>query len=310
MSDRDYYEILGLTPKADGTMVDQSYWHLARKYQALAVTNARARFMLDDLNEAYGVLGHADATSAVRRVSRRRADPQGHAAAGERQVAASASGRRTELRLAREARSVKLPGIQMEHWRTYATGGVIMALALAAAWQGVNLLFVSLAIIGGLALTLTPVLKRRVADMNIALPSVGMPAMPELKAPQITMPKLAELNVPALRDIAPIAAKDDAVAPDELHASTSALISRWRTSVGLRPLAPAELSEDGEPSLELVDIVESERTLEEHDDGEPLAAVIDILRGSRKPVETPRRGSPSRRAGRRPQSAVTSSLNP
>src|SRR5512141_3039547 len=58
MSDRDYYELLGLTPRADGAMVDQAYWHLARKYQMLAVTNPRARSMLDELNEAYGVLGN------------------------------------------------------------------------------------------------------------------------------------------------------------------------------------------------------------------------------------------------------------
>ena len=287
MSDRDYYEILGLTPKADGTMVDQSYWHLARKYQALAVTNARARYMLDDLNEAYGVLG----TPTLRRqydafrddVLIRKGMLQPVSAKSLAQPALDADEARREPRGPR----FKLPGIEVEHWRTYATGGVIMALALAAAWQGVNLLFVSLAIIGGLALTLTPVLKRRVADMNIALPEIGLPSMPELKAPQVTMPKLAELNVPALRDIAPIGAKDEAVAPDELHASTSALISRWRTSVGLRPLAPGEVGADGEPSHELGEIVEAERSLEDHEDGEPLAAVIDILRGSRKPVETP-----------------------
>ncbi len=59
MSDRDYYEILGLMPGADGAIVDQSYWHLARKYQAQAETDPRARQQLDDLNEAYGVLGNA-----------------------------------------------------------------------------------------------------------------------------------------------------------------------------------------------------------------------------------------------------------
>ena len=58
MSDRDYYEVLGLTPRADGTMVDQAYWHLARKYQQLATTNARGRRLLEELNESYGVLGN------------------------------------------------------------------------------------------------------------------------------------------------------------------------------------------------------------------------------------------------------------
>ena len=57
MSNRDYYEILGLMPGADGAMVDQAYWHCARKCQKAAVADPRARQQLDDLNEAYGVLG-------------------------------------------------------------------------------------------------------------------------------------------------------------------------------------------------------------------------------------------------------------
>jgi curved DNA-binding protein CbpA len=57
MSDNNYYEVLGVKPGADGTAVHRSYWQLARKYQALAPADPRAAQMLDDLNEAYGVLG-------------------------------------------------------------------------------------------------------------------------------------------------------------------------------------------------------------------------------------------------------------
>ena len=57
MTDKNYYEILGLGQHADGAAVHRSYWHLARTYQALAPSDPRARQMLDDLNEAYGVLG-------------------------------------------------------------------------------------------------------------------------------------------------------------------------------------------------------------------------------------------------------------
>jgi curved DNA-binding protein CbpA len=57
MTSRNYYEVLGLMPFADGVAVDQAYWHLAKTYQTLAVSDPRARRMLDDLNEAYGVLG-------------------------------------------------------------------------------------------------------------------------------------------------------------------------------------------------------------------------------------------------------------
>jgi curved DNA-binding protein CbpA len=57
MSDKNYYEILGVNAGADGTAVHRSYWQLARKYQSLAPADPRAAQMLDDLNEAYGVLG-------------------------------------------------------------------------------------------------------------------------------------------------------------------------------------------------------------------------------------------------------------
>ena len=57
MTSRNYYEVLGLAAFADGGMVDQAYWHLAKTYQTLAVSDPRARRLLDELNEAYGVLG-------------------------------------------------------------------------------------------------------------------------------------------------------------------------------------------------------------------------------------------------------------
>jgi curved DNA-binding protein CbpA len=57
MTTRNYYEVLGLAPFADGGMVDQAYWHLAKTYQTEAVGDPRARLLLDELNEAYAVLG-------------------------------------------------------------------------------------------------------------------------------------------------------------------------------------------------------------------------------------------------------------
>ncbi len=57
MESQELYEVLGLQPFADGAMVDQAYWHLAKSFQTLAITDPRARQSLDDLNDAYGVLG-------------------------------------------------------------------------------------------------------------------------------------------------------------------------------------------------------------------------------------------------------------
>jgi curved DNA-binding protein CbpA len=72
MTGRDYYETLGLTPEADGTAINRTYWHLARGFQAAAPADPRAHHQLDDLNEAYGVLGTPhlrEAYDAARRAS-------------------------------------------------------------------------------------------------------------------------------------------------------------------------------------------------------------------------------------------------
>jgi len=294
MSDRDYYEVLGLTPRADAAMVDQAYWHLARKYQALALTNNRAHIMLDDLNEAYGVLG----TPRLRHqydafrddVLIRKGMIQPVASNDTQKSRGSRSRRRSSPKADGDSAGApraehSWPQVRAEHWRTYATGGVIMALALAAASQGVNILFVGAALAAGLALSLAPVLRRRVAGMSISMPGVSLPAMPDLRAAQLAIPKIGDLNVPRLLETAGVS-KDEAMDPGELHASTAAMIGRWRNSVGLRPLA-SEAGERGEaaPSTDLVEIVESERDLDAQ--SEPLTAVIDILRGNRRTVEAP-----------------------
>jgi hypothetical protein len=276
MSDRDYYEILGLTPGADGVMVDQSYWHLARKYQALAATNHHARRMLDELNEAYGVLGtprlreQYDAfrddvlieAGAIKPIASRPKRP----ARAERPAPAG--------RERRPWRMPAMPRLPREHWRTYGIASVIAALALAAAWQGVSPLFVVAAMSVGLALALTPALSRHMPEISISLPAVSIP---EIKAPTLSMPKLPDVSIPGYRDGGIGTPKDEPVSAEELHTSTSAMIARWRNSVGLRPLAAI-------PSTELVDIVQTEREIEA--DSAPLSAVIDILRNSRRGVES------------------------
>ena len=54
---KDYYLTLRLHPKADALMIDQAYWHLARIYSAARQTDPTAKQKLDNLNEAYSVLG-------------------------------------------------------------------------------------------------------------------------------------------------------------------------------------------------------------------------------------------------------------
>ncbi len=281
MSDRDYYEILGLTPRADGAMVDQAYWHLARTYQSLAPTDPRARGMLDELNEAYGVVGSSrlreqyDAfrddvlirKGMIKPISSRRSTrPLPEAAAD---VPGASPDRR------------RLAGlIPHEHARTYAISAIIAALALAAAWDGMNPVFVISTLVAGLALSLTPALRRQLPD--ITMPSVSMPSLSMPELPRVSLPKLPDVQATRLREIGVGASKDDPMDAGELHASTAAMISRWRDSVGLRALAPSPDAgqPDGTPSTALVDIVESERGLD--DESAPLSVVIDILRGAHR----------------------------
>lgn len=281
MSDRDYYEILGLTPRADGAMVDQAYWHLARKYQSLAATNARAQYMLDELNEAYGVLGNPrlreqyDAfrddvlvrQGMIRPVRSKPLDKQ-HA---EKAAKPKAS------------RSMSLPRIQ--HAPVYAIAGIIAALAFAGLWQGVSLTLVGPALIAALGLAAAPLAKRRLAAANLSMPTmptmsmpaVNMPAMPTIQAPKLSMPSLSDAPL--------IGAKDEGgIDADTLRASTAATIARWRKSVGLKHIDTSLGAPMDGPDHTLVDIVQAERELDET--SEPLNAVLDILRGSSRPVNS------------------------
>ncbi len=54
---KDYYLILQVHPEADAGMIQAAYWHLARRYNEQADTDPLAKEKLNDLNEAYSVLG-------------------------------------------------------------------------------------------------------------------------------------------------------------------------------------------------------------------------------------------------------------
>jgi hypothetical protein len=268
MSDRDYYEILGLTPQADGAMVDQTYWHLARKYQTLGATTPNAQHLLDELNEAYTVIGNPrlreqyDAFRDDVLLRRGMLQPV---------KAREAGARRQDDAPARE---IALPSLNIEHWRVYAVTVAICGLAFAGAWQGVNVVFVAGALVVGLAFALLPTVSRRVSEISLSMPTVSLPSV---APPKLTLPNLGEIATPALREIGIGQEKDEPMDADELRQSTAQTIARWRKSVGLRELPQAEIGE--EPDSTLADIVQAEREIEEQ--SEPLAAVLDILRGSR-----------------------------
>ena len=54
---KDHFHTLQLHPEADARMVEAAYWYLARRYSADTRPSPSAIASLDDLNEAYSVLG-------------------------------------------------------------------------------------------------------------------------------------------------------------------------------------------------------------------------------------------------------------
>lgn len=55
---KDYCLIMRVHPAADAAMIDAAYWHLAKRYAA--IDDERSRKKLEELNEAYVVMGSAD----------------------------------------------------------------------------------------------------------------------------------------------------------------------------------------------------------------------------------------------------------
>lgn len=280
MSDRDYYEILGLTPRADGTMVDQAYWHLVRKYQELAATNSRAQRMIDEVNEAYGVLGNPnlreqyDAFRDDVLIRRGMLQPVASKPKRQKSTAAAAA--------AKPHRAIPMPSVTLpQNWGTYSVSAIIALLAFAAAWQGVNVVLVTVALAAGLGLSLTPTLTRRMSEMTFEMPHV---AMPTVRAPKLDLPNIPDLRALGLRDLG-AAQKEEAIDTDELTASTRDIIARWRKSVGLRTV---QTRDAGTPSGTLMEIVQTEGQIV-NGDTDPFAAVMDILRSGARaaPEKTP-----------------------
>jgi hypothetical protein len=61
---KDYCLVLQVHPEADVGVVDAAYWHLAKRYSEEAALNPSARAKLEELNEAYSVLGSPDRREA------------------------------------------------------------------------------------------------------------------------------------------------------------------------------------------------------------------------------------------------------
>jgi curved DNA-binding protein CbpA len=123
MKERDYYELLKIHPSADHEMVAQAYWHLARKYNAASGHDLGAKRLLEELNEAFAVLGSPD----------QRADYNRSRAEGPTAKSGAAPRRRVT--------------IEVSFWRLPAWQGTIAATAALA--------LATLALLAGASLAIT-----------------------------------------------------------------------------------------------------------------------------------------------------------
>ena len=287
MSNRDYYEILGVMPGADGPIVDQAYWHMARKYQAAAVADPRARTQLDDLNEAYGVLG----TPRLRT----------HYDAFREDVLEQGSAKTPKRRgIRRVARPNDAPtsGGEKPHLAfrydlcAYVVGSCVGLTALIAGLLGAPLVIPVAAILLATAAATAPTATRRFRVYITGRHGPRKTEMEQQPSSEVAVPHVARQrnsdrdNVLASGQperVGPTAKRSDSASATEIHASTAAMISRWRSSVGLKAPSSTASDPDRQPDTTLVEIFQSEQEIDSQ--SEPLTAVIDILRGSRQPSE-------------------------
>ena len=275
MSDRDNYEILGLTSDADGTVVNRTYWHLARKYQALAPTDPRARHMLDELNDAYAVLGtpqlreaydaSRQANHATSPVEPSRAS-HGHGPARPNRAKASV--------LDETAPHSTRTRALLRIWAPYAAVALLAATSVGIGALAGNAVLLVAGTCGVLALVATAARHnfrhvRAFAGARRVAPGTRAEAQPASRIRERDIPRLPSASFTGRR-AAPV---------EDLHSSTASMVGRWRTSVNARDADAG----GRKPDTTLVDIFQSERDVETP--SEPLAAVLDILRGSRDPVE-------------------------
>jgi hypothetical protein len=174
--------------------------------------------------------------------------------------------------------SFALPTVHVQNWRTYTLAGIIAMLGFAAAWQGVNIVLVVLALAGGLALALAPTVTKRIGELSFDMPDMPSVSMPSVAMPQVKAPRINLGEIPAIRELA---TKDDpGIDADTLRTSTASTIARWRQSVGLQVLPGQPIAEHEELELE------HEQEAVATEDTAPLDAVMNILRNGAQRTPT------------------------
>ena len=210
---RDYYEVLRVHPTADASMIREAYWHLARRYQADIGVEADAARQLDELNEAYSVLGTPSLRESYDESMQALRTDEGVETLARPETARSDGGEpKPDARKPPTAKKEETPKEEgapgVIRWEmptlqaVVATVGLVILGALAL-WYGAPVLVT--VILAGVALFCTLFPWRFGRILELPLPD------PERThgEPQV-----------------------DAAA---LRASTAAIVARWRQEAGLQP---------------------------------------------------------------------------
>jgi len=168
---KDYYRVLQLHPDADSSLVDQAYWRLARQYNAAIPSDESAKEKLDDLNEAYAVLGTPSLRREYDRV-RRGPFGDGNGSArptGPRQVVPAIALRR---QLRQKRHRLNTSNLRSVPWKVLVSIASVLMLASAALITGAHPAFVLSLFIVAFSLTASPLLPRlRLDRLHGLLPS-------------------------------------------------------------------------------------------------------------------------------------------
>ncbi|MEX2159971.1 MAG: DnaJ domain-containing protein [Dehalococcoidia bacterium] len=229
---KDYYLILQVHPEADGAMVEAAYWHLARRYSDAALEDPSAKRKLDDLNEAYSVLGSSAPRDGYDRL---RADALGEGtlpippptpsapqplAIMERERARP----REDTSEEKPSSGFRLPAFHVPAWQNALAALVIIMLGVAGLAAQLPPAFVGALLFVGLSLTAIPLVRR----VPRSAPSFTLPS------PKLPARRRSRASEPSGRGDS-----------EQLRRSTEAMVARLR--VGQESLSLPKRSQDGGP---------------------------------------------------------------
>ena len=174
---KDYCLTLQVHPEADAAMIDAAYWHLAKRYSEGAANDPHAWMKLDDLNEAYNVLGSPDRRDEY---MKKRAEVLGVNALPE--LPPPPRGKAPLSVMERQRPRPREEAVEAEQvrklWARSAISSalaipVVLALGVAAFLAGAAPLVVAALLLIGLVFTFVP-LAPAVLKLRPSLPAVGV----------------------------------------------------------------------------------------------------------------------------------------